>query len=82
MQVRNLDSAVQDQLRRAAEKEGVSLSEFLRRRLTELARNLEVHERAAALNPVQRALGGPLRGLEHVDSGEIVRMIREDRDGR
>ncbi len=82
VQVRDLDSGVQERLRAAAEREGISLSAFLRRELTSLANNLEVRDRARELNatPLQVALGGPFPALAHLDSAEIVRMIREDRD--
>ena len=81
MQVRNLDVDVQERLRRSAQQQGLSLSAFLRRELTQLARNLEVRERADALNS-RNALGGPFPGLEHIDIQEIVQIIREDRDSR
>ena len=81
MQVRDLDAAVQERLRKSAEKEGLSLSAFLRRELTSLARSLEVRERADRLNakPVRNALGGPLPGLEGISTQEIVDIIREHR---
>lgn len=80
MQVRDLDSDVQERLRVAAEREGLSLSAFLRRELTHLAASLEARERARGLNAMQVALGGPFPALAHLGSDEIVRMIREDRD--
>lgn len=81
MQVRDLDVAVQERLRKSAEKEGLSLSAFLRRELTSLARSLEVRERADRLNakPVRNALGGPMPGLEGISTQEIVDIIREHR---
>lgn len=84
MQVRNLDAGVQEQLRKAAAKEGLSLSAFLRKQLTELARNLEVRERADRLNAgtLRNKLGGPFPALQGIDIQEIVRMTREDRDQR
>lgn len=82
MQVRDLDSDVQERLRAAAEKEGISLSALLRRELAGLADTLEMMDRVRGLNAAQVALGGPFPGLAHLDSQEIVRMIREDRDGR
>jgi plasmid stability protein len=81
VQVRNLDTDVQEQLLRSAQQQGLSLSAFLRRELTQLARNLEVRERADALN-TRNQLGGPFPGLQHIDIQEIVRMTREDRDSR
>lgn len=84
MQVRNLNAGVQEQLRKAAAKEGLSLSAFLRKQLTELARNLEVRERADRLNAgtLRNKLGGPFPALQGIDIQEIVRMTREDRDQR
>lgn len=84
MQVRNLDVDVQEQLAKAAAREGLSLSAFLRRELTELAKHIEVRERARRLNAgnLRNKLGGPFPGLQGIDIQEIVRMTREDRDGR
>lgn len=82
MQVRNLNAGVQEQLRKAAAKEGLSLSAFLRDQLTELARTLEVRERADRLNAgtLRNALGGPFPELQGIPLQEVVRMIRQDRD--
>ncbi len=79
MQVRNLDAGVQSQLARAAEREGLSLSAFLRRELTDLARNLKVRELAGHETSLQEVLGGPLPGLENISTQEIVDIIRENR---
>jgi plasmid stability protein len=82
VQVRNLDAGVQEQLRKAAAKEGLSLSAFLRHQLTDLAHNLEVRERADRLNAgtLRNKLGGPFPELQGIPIQEIVQMIREDRD--
>ncbi|HMM83453.1 MAG: hypothetical protein KF739_10835 [Cryobacterium sp.] len=84
VQVRNLDAGVQEQLLKSAAKEGLSLSAFLRRELTSLARNLEVRERADRLNakPPRNPLGGPFPGLQGLSAEEIVALTREDRDSR
>lgn len=84
VQVRNLDAGVQEQLVKAAAQEGLSLSEFLRRELTVLAKHVEVRERARQLNSgnLRNKLGGPFPGLQRIDIQEIVRMTREDRDSR
>jgi hypothetical protein len=79
VQVRDLDAGVQERLRRSATKEGLSLSAFLRRELTELARDLEVRERAGHETTLQAMLGGPLPGLEDVSTREIVNIIHESR---
>jgi len=45
VQIRNLDDRVEDVLRAHAESAGLSLSEFLRRRLAALADDLEARDR-------------------------------------
>ena len=84
VQVRDLDAAVQERLCKSAAQEGLSLSAFLRRELTELARSLEVRERASRLNqkPTRNALGGSILKLKGISTQEIVDLIREDRDSR
>lgn len=81
MQVRNLDAGVQEQLANAAAKEGLSLSAFLRRELTRIARSIEVRERADFLNSgsIRNALGGPFPELKGISTQEIVDIIREHR---
>lgn len=81
MQVRDLDSDVQERLRAAAEREGLSLSAFLRRELTRLADLFEVRARAEALQS-RNPFGGSFPELAGIDVQEIVQMIREDRDSR
>ncbi len=81
VQVRDLDSEVQERLRRAAEREGLSLSAFLRRELTRLAEDLRVRERAEQLRP-KHPLGGPIPGFANIDIQEVVADIRDDRDNR
>lgn len=84
VQVRDLDAGVQERLRKSATREGLSLSAFLRRELTTLAKSLEVRERADRLNqrPTRNALGGPILKLDGVSTQEIVALTREDRDSR
>lgn len=82
MQVRNVDPDVQERLRQAADHEGVSLSAFLRRKLTELAEDLDAQERLRGASATERALGGPLHGLNQVSSKEIVDIIHEGRAER
>ena len=77
MQVRDLDEAVQEQLRLAAKREGMTLSAFLRRELTTLADRWEVRMRLP-----QRTLNDRLRVPPHASglaTDEIVAMVREDR---
>lgn len=87
VQVRNLDAAVQDQLARAAAQEGLSLSAFLRRELTNLAEGIALMERARRLgitNPqsIQSKLGGPFPELKNISTQQIVDIIREGREER
>jgi hypothetical protein len=79
VQVRDLDAAVQERLRAAAEDEGLSLSAFLRRELTRLADHLDVRARAEALRSRNR-WGVSEDFFSGISTEEIVAMIREDRD--
>jgi plasmid stability protein len=82
VQVRNLDPDVLNRLRRAADREGMSLSAFLRQELTRLADLVEVRERAGALRGASTTLGGPFTDLGAIDRDEIVAIIREERGKR
>lgn len=82
VQVRNLDDGVLEQLRKSADAEGVSLSAFLRRALTDLARDLEVLELAGHSTTLTEMLGGPLPGLEHLSSQDIVDAVHDGRRER
>lgn len=79
VQVRDLDEGVQERLRLAAEREGMSLSAFLRRELTRLVDQLEIRARADALRSRNR-LGVSKDFFSGISSDQIVAMIREDRD--
>ena len=79
MQVRDLDEDVQQTLRAAATREGLTLSAFLRRELSVLAARLEVRSRAQQLNTRDR-LGITETFLADVPVDTLVAMIREDRD--
>lgn len=81
VQVRDLDAGVQEQLRKAAAKEGLSLSAYLRRELTRIARSLEVRARADRLNSgsIRNTLGGPFPELKGIPTQQIVDIIREQR---
>jgi plasmid stability protein len=73
VQVRNLDANVQQRLRAAAEREGLSLSAFLRRELTRLA------ARSEAVRAHNR-LGVSENFFVGISPDDIVAMVREDRD--
>ena len=79
MQVRDLDPEVQQTLRDAAAREGVSLSAYLRRELTRLAELIEVKDRADALRSRNR-LGVSTGFFSGISTEQIVAMVREDRD--
>jgi hypothetical protein len=79
VQVRDLDEDVQEQLKAASEREGMSLSAFLRRELTRLAARLEAQELAYPGQKRNR-LGLTPDIFTGFSTDEIVQMIREDRD--
>lgn len=79
VQVRDLDADVQERLRAAAEREGLSLAAFLRRELTRLADQIDVRARADSLNR-RNPLGIDPNFFDRFAPGEVVAMIREDRD--
>ena len=75
VQVRNLESDVQAVLVEAARAKGLSLSEFLRQELTNLAELIEVRKRYDRL--VKRARPA---AFANISTQHIVDLIREDRD--
>lgn len=77
MQVRDLDEDVQQALRDAATREGISLSAFLRRELTRLAHGLEMDERADNLEKRNRF--GVTIGFSGLSTDELVALIHEGR---
>ena len=79
VQVRDLEDGVQQTLRDAAEREGTSLSAFLRRELTSLATRLEARQRFDKLG-VRNRLGFSPDFFKGIDPQHVVDMIREDRD--
>jgi hypothetical protein len=82
VQVRDLDAGVQETLRAAAQKAGLSLSAYLRQELTKLAENIEFWERAEKLGARRNPLGIDTTFLQGIPTQDIVDVIREDRDGR
>ena len=70
MQIRELDDAVVERLRVAANDEGLSLSAFLRRELTVLAEDMQLRDR----------LGDPVPALVGVELGDIMKPLREERE--
>lgn len=86
IQVRNLDPEVQDTLKTMAARNGLSLSEFVRRALTDIAEQIQVKERweqAVAADTLRLAIPEkhPRQPI-HVDPDEITKIVRESRDER
>ena len=77
VQVRDLDEQVQQQLRMAAAREGMSLSALLRRELTRVAARLD----SEAIDGARRnRLGITVGFFDDLSMDEIVGSVREDRD--
>ena len=88
VQVRDLDPAVDDRLKRAAADKGLSYSEFLRRELTRMAEKLRIEDRwseAKAAHDARVAAAAqsaePLPRFD-ITTDEIIRAIHEGRKGR
>ncbi len=69
VQIRNLDDDVTERLRARAHRAGLSLSEYLRRQLTDLAEQIELEDRWEALR---------IPGF-HPSNREILEAIHADR---
>ena len=87
MQVRDLDPAVDDRLKRAAAAKGLSYSEFLRRELTRMAEKLRIEDRWNELTAAHEARLAALQPAEplprlDVTTDEIIRAIHDGRKGR
>lgn len=89
MQVRDLDPVVDQRLKGAAAKKGLSYSEFLRRELTRIAERLRIEDHWNEIMAAHRersfepstADRGPFERLD-LGHDEIVALVREDRDAR
>ncbi len=77
MQVRDLDETVQQRLRDAAGREGISLSAFLRRELTRIADRIEVEAKLEG-GGKRNAMGVRIGSLG-MTTEEIVAELRERR---
>ena len=74
LQVRNLPDEVHETLTRRAKEAGMSLSEYVGRELSIIAKKETMRDYLLRLNSI---------GLNiEIDSNEIVASIREDRDSR
>jgi hypothetical protein len=89
VQVRDLDPAVNDRLKAAAAKRGLSYSEYLRRELTRIAERIRIEERWAELtlehaDRVAEVRSRPGERVEpaQADIETIVSWLHEDRDSR
>lgn len=88
MQVRDLDPAVDDRLKRAAADKGLSYSEFLRRELTRMAEKLRIEDRWSEAKAAHDArVGAAAQSAEplprfDITTDEIIRAIHEGRKGR
>ena len=89
MQVRDLDPVVNDRLKAAAAKRGLSYSEYLRRELTRIAERMRVEERWEELTReheewVAEARSQPREPSESVgvNIDTIVGWLQEERDSR
>jgi plasmid stability protein len=76
IQIRHVPEDVHRRLKERAAREGMSLSDYLRRELTELAQQLTWEE---LFEQIDRE-GRQIEGLEGVDSAELIREGREERD--
>ncbi len=83
MQVRDLDSDVQQRLRDAAEREGLSLSAYLRRELTRLANQVTLQAQAEDIHVRARNRLGITHGAYgNISADQVVEWIREGREER
>ena len=89
VQVRDLDPVVNDRLKAAAAKRGLSYSEYLRRELTRIAERMRVEERWEELTREHEEWVAEARSLprepsesDGVNMDTIVGWLREDRDSR
>jgi plasmid stability protein len=76
IQVRHVPEDVHRRLKAQAAREGMSLSDYLRRELTLIAQQLTWVELFEEIGRDGRAL----EGLEGIDSAELIRQGREERD--
>ncbi|RNE67401.1 FitA-like ribbon-helix-helix domain-containing protein [Cryobacterium tepidiphilum] len=86
VQVRDLDPAVQETLKAQASAQGLSLSEYLRRTLSDIAERIQVHERwerAVAEDELRMSQPEKQRWQPiHVDRDVILETIQEGREER
>ena len=76
IQIRHVPEDVHRRLKERAKREGMSLSDYLRRELLLLSQQLSWEELFEELDRENRSFDG----LEEVDSAELIRQGREERD--
>jgi len=76
IQIRHVPEEVHRRLKERARREGMSLSDYLRRELTQLSEQLTWVELFEELDHENRSFDG----LEGVDTVELIRQGREERD--
>jgi plasmid stability protein len=76
IQIRHVPEDVHRRLKERARREGISLSDYLRRELQVLTQQLTWEELFEEMDREGRMLDG----LEDVDSAELIREGREERD--
>jgi plasmid stability protein len=76
IQIRHVPEDVHRKLTERAKREGISLSDYLRRELLLLSQQLTWEELFEEMDREGRTL----EGLEGIDSAELIRQGREERD--
>jgi antitoxin FitA len=76
IQIRHVPEDVHRKLKERAKREGISLSDYLRRELMLITQKLTWEELFDEMERDARAFDG----LEGVDSAELIRQGREERD--
>jgi hypothetical protein len=76
IQIRHVPEDVHRRLKERAKREGMSLSDYLRRELQLLSQQLSWEELFEEMDREGRTL----EGLEDVDAAELIREGREERD--
>ena len=76
IQIRHVPEDVHQALKERAKREGISLSDYLRRELLLITQKLTWEELFEEMDRDARSLDG----LEGIDSAELIREGREERD--
>jgi antitoxin FitA len=76
IQIRHVPEDVHQALKERAKREGISLSDYLRRELMLITQKLTWEELFEEMDRDARSFDG----LEGIDSAELIREAREERD--